>query len=197
MNLVERAKNIITTPKTEWAAIAAEEPNIRQIMMSYVLPLALIPTIASIIGWGVLGSGIIKSFTWGIAMGLVQLVSAFITVYVAALIINMLAPNFGSEKNLGKAIQLVAYSYTPAWVGGILNIIPFLGWLGALFGLYGLYLMYLGLPHTMKTPQDKTMVYLVVAIIVLIVIYMIIGAILTAIFLSIFGLSMMSMGALR
>ena len=197
MNLVERAKNIITTPKTEWAAIAAEEPNIQQIMMSYVLPLALIPTIASIIGWGVLGSGIIKSFTWGIAMGLVQLVSAFITVYVAALIINMLAPNFGSEKNLGKAIQLVAYSYTPAWVGGILNIIPFLGWLGALFGLYGLYLMYLGLPHTMKTPQDKTMVYLVVAIIVLIVIYMIIGAILTAIFLSIFGLSMMSMGALR
>ena len=197
MNLVERAKNIITTPKTEWAAIAAEEPNIRQIMMSYVLPLALIPTIASIIGWGVLGSGIIKSFTWGIAMGLVQLVSAFITVYVAALIINMLAPNFGSEKNLGNAIQLVAYSYTPAWVGGILNIIPFLGWLGALFGLYGLYLMYLGLPHTMKTPQDKTMVYLVVAIIVLIVIYMIIGAILTAIFLSIFGLSMMSMGALR
>ena len=27
MNLVDRAKNIIMTPKTEWPVIAAEEPN--------------------------------------------------------------------------------------------------------------------------------------------------------------------------
>ncbi len=195
MNLVERAKNIILSPKTEWSAIASEEPNIREIMTGYVLPLALIPAIASIIGWGVLGSGLIRSFSWGIAMGLVQFVSAFLTVYLTALVINGLSTNFSSEKNMGKAIQLVAYSFTPAWVGGILNIIPFLSWLGSLFGLYGLYLMYLGLPHTMKTPSDKTVIYLIVSIVVLIVVYFIIGAILSAIFLSIFGLSMMGMRA--
>jgi hypothetical protein len=196
MNLVERAKNIITTPKTEWAVVASEEPNIQQILIGYVFPLALIPAIASIIGFGVLGSALIKSFSWGIAMGLVQLISTFVTVYLAALVINMLAPSFGSEKNMGKAMQLVAYSYTPAWVGGILNIIPFLSWLGALFGLYGLYLMYLGLPFTMKTPQDKNVVYLIVSIIVLIIIYMIIAAILTSIILAIFGFSFMSMKGL-
>ncbi len=48
MNLVERAKNIIITPKTEWDVIAKEEPNIQQILFGYVLPLALIPTIAAI-----------------------------------------------------------------------------------------------------------------------------------------------------
>ena len=196
MNLVERAKNIITTPKTEWAAVASEEPDIQQIMISYVLPLALIPSIASIIGWGVLGSALLKSFSWGIAMGIVQLISAFVTVYITALVVNLLAPSFNSEKNMGRAIQLVAYSYTPAWVGGILNIIPFLSWLGMLFGLYGLYLMYLGLPHTMKTPQDKNIVYLIVSIIVLIVVYMIIAAILTSIILAIFGFSYMSMKGL-
>ncbi len=196
MNLVERAKNIITSPKTEWATIASEEPNIQQIMLGYVLPLALIPTIASIIGWGVLGTGLIRSFSWGIAMGLVQFFSAFLTVYLTALVINGLATSFSSEKNMGKAIQLVAFSYTPAWIGGIFNIFPFLSWLGALIGLYGLYLMYLGLPHTMKTPSDKTVIYLVISIVVLIVVYLIIGAILSAIFLSIFGLSMMGMGAI-
>lgn len=196
MNLVERAKNIITIPKTEWTTVAAEEPNIQQIMIGYVLPLALIPTIASIIGWGFLGHGLIRSYTWGIAMGLVQFVSAFFTVYLSALVINMLAENFGSEKNMGRAIQLVAYSYTPAWVGGILNIIPYLSWIGSLFGLYAIYLMYLGLPFTMKTPQDKTATYLVVSIIVLIVVYLVIGAILSAIFISLFGLSMLSMGAM-
>jgi len=196
MNLVERAKNIITTPKTEWEAVANEEPNIQQIMIGYVLPLALIPAIASVIGWGILGSALLRSFSWGIAMGIVQLISAFVTVYITALVVNLLAPNFGSEKNMGRAIQLVAYSYTPAWVGGILNIFPFLSWLGLLFGLYGLYLMYLGLPFTMKTPQDKNILYLIVSIIALIIVYMIIAAILTSIIVAIFGFSYMSMKGL-
>ncbi len=196
MNLVERAKNIITTPKTEWAVVASEEPKIQQIMISYILPLALIPAIASIIGWGVLGTAFIKSFTWGIVMGLVQFISAFVTVYLAALVINLLAPSFSSEKNMGRAIQLVAYSYTPFWVGGILNILPFLSWLGMLFGLYGLYLMYVGLPFTMKTPQDKNVIYLIVSIIVLIIAYWLIALILTSILLTIFGLSFMSMAGM-
>jgi len=38
MNIVERAKSIILTPKTEWLVVAAEEPNIRQIVTEYVLP---------------------------------------------------------------------------------------------------------------------------------------------------------------
>ena len=80
MNLVERAKNIIITPKTEWDAVAAEEPNIQQILLGYVLPLALIPTIATIIGWGVIGIFGFRSFTYGIAMGLVQLINAFLSV---------------------------------------------------------------------------------------------------------------------
>ena len=94
---------------------------------------------------------------------------------------------------MGRAIQLVAYSYTPAWVGGILNIIPVISWIGALFGLYGIYLMYLGLPHMMKTPQDKTVTYLIVSIVVLLIIYLIIAAILTAIFISIFGISLLGL----
>jgi hypothetical protein len=32
MNIVERAKNIIMTPKTEWSVIAGEQPNIAQII---------------------------------------------------------------------------------------------------------------------------------------------------------------------
>ena len=148
MNLVDRAKNIIITPKTEWVTIAGEEPNIGQIFTGYVLPLALIPAVASVIGWGVIGSGVFGgSIIFGVAQGVIQLVLAFASVYIAAFVIDILAPNFGSQKNLGRAVQLVAYSFTPAWVGGVLNIIPLLGWLGGLFGLYGLYLLYVGFPN--------------------------------------------------
>jgi Yip1 domain len=192
MNLVERAKNIIVTPKTEWDAVSAEEPNIQQILLGYVLPLALIPTIAVIIGWGMIGIFGFRSFTYGIAMGLVQLINAFLSVLVAGFVIDLLAPSFGSQKNMGRAVQLVAYSMTPIWIAGILNILPTIGWLAGLIGLYGLYLMYLGLAPLMKTPEDKKVGYLVVSIIILIVVYFVIAAILSAILMAIFGLSLLS-----
>jgi hypothetical protein len=192
MNLVERAKNIIVTPKTEWDAVAKEEPNIQQILIGYVLPLALIPTIAVIIGWGLIGAFGFTSLNYGIAMGLVQFINAFLSVLIAAFVIDALASNFGSQKNMGRAVQLVAYSLTPVWIAGILNILPAIGWLAGLIGLYGLYLMYLGLTPMMKTPEDKKVGYLIVSIIILIVVYFVIAAILTAIFIAIFGLGLIS-----
>jgi hypothetical protein len=192
MNLVERAKNIIVTPKTEWDAVAAEEPNIQQILLGYVLPLALIPTIAVIIGWGTIGIFGFTSFTYGIAMGLVQLINAFLSVLISGFVIDALAPSFGSTKNMGRAVQLVAYSMTPVWIAGILNIFPTIGWLAGILGLYGLYLMFLGLAPLMKTPEDKKVGYLVVSIIILIVVYFVIAAILTAILMAVFGLSILS-----
>jgi t-SNARE complex subunit (syntaxin) len=53
--------------------------------------------------------------------------------------------------------------------------------------------MYLGFPHTMKTPQDKIIIYLIVAIVALLVIYMILGAILTAIMVAVLGIGALGM----
>jgi len=191
MSLVDRAKNIIMTPKTEWPVIAAEEPNATAILTGYVIPLALIPSIASLIGYGVIGSGFMHSFTWGIAYAVISFVSSVLGVYVTAYVVDFLAPNFGSQKNFGRAMQVVAYSYTPAWVAGVLNIVPALGIIASLASIYGLYLMYLGLPHTMKTPQDKVVVYLVVTAVILIVVFMILGMILSGIMFAVLGLSVL------
>jgi len=193
MNIVDRAKNIILTPKTEWPAIAAEEANVGQIITGYVIPLALIPAIAQIIGWGVIGQGIIVSFSWGIAMAIVSFISAVVGVYISAWVLDLLAPNFASEKNFGRSVQLVAYSYTPAWVAGVLHIVPLLATLVLIASLYGLYLLYLGVPVLKKTPQDKVVIYLIVSIVVVIVVSVILAAILTPIMLGIFGLSALSM----
>ena len=189
MSLFERAKNIIVSPKTEWDAIGNEEPNLQDILLKYVIPLALIPTIAIIIGYGIIGIYGFRSIDYGLAMALVQILNAILSVFVAAFVIDALATSFGSQKNMGRAFQLVAYSMTPVWVGGIFNLVPAIGWLGSLFGLYGLYLLFVGISPQMKTPEDKKVGYIIVSIIVLIIVYFVIAAILSAIILSIFGLS--------
>ncbi|MFA6234038.1 MAG: Yip1 family protein [Bacteroidota bacterium] len=193
MNLVDRAKNIIVSPKTEWEVIANEPADVGAIFMGYVLPMALIPAIASFIGYGFIGIGFLSGISVGIAYALISLFSSLIGVFVLAFVIDLLAPSFGSEKNMGRAMQLVAYAYTPMWIGGILNILPVIGWLGGLFGLYGIYLMYLGFPPMMKTPTDKVIVYMIVAVIVLMIVYFVVAGILTTIVFSIFGFGVMSM----
>jgi len=193
MNLVDRAKNIILTPKTEWAVVASEEPNVAQIFSGYVLPLVLIPSIASLLGFGLIGRGFGASLRWGIATAMIQFISAFLGVFITAFVADFLAPNFASQKNLGRAVQLVAYSYTPAWVAGIFLLFPMLGILATVAALYGIYLLYLGLPYMMKTPQDKAVIYLIALIVVVIVVYFVISAILTPVFMGIFGLSASSL----
>ena len=188
--LIERVKNILIKPQAEWEVIAKEEPNVSKMTMGYVVPLALIPAIATALGIGLIGVNYgffrFTSWSYGISSGIVAFVISIASCYLTALVVDMLAPSFESQKNYGRAFQTVVYSNTAMWVAGILNIVPGLGILAMLAGLYGIYIMYLGLPHTMKTNKDKVVIYLVVTILALIVIYFILSLILGAILASIF-----------
>lgn len=194
MNLIDRAKNIIVTPKTEWQTISNEEPNPQAIITTYVLPLAAVAAIAAFVGYAFIGFNAgfgfrIKGTNWGLYQGLSVLIGAIVGVLLSSFIIDILAPSFGSEKNMGRSIQLVSYAYTPAWVGGILAIYPPLAIIGSLAGIYGLYLLYLGLPVMKKTPADKHGSYFVVSLLVLIAVFVVVGLIIGRIMMSIFGLS--------
>jgi hypothetical protein len=194
MNIVDRAKNILLTPKTEWPVIAGEAPDIGQILMGYVVPLAAIAAVAGVVGRGVIGeAGYATTFAYGLAYGIMTFLVAVAGVYIAAYVVDFLAPTFGSEKNLGRSIQLVAYASTPGWVAGILNIIPSLSVIVLIANLYGVYLLYLGLAPVKKTPQDKLVPYLVVSIIAVLVVYVILGLILGGIVFGLFGVSRLGM----
>lgn len=202
MSLIDRAKNIILTPKTEWDAIGAEEATLGKVITTYIIPLALIPAIAGFIGYGLIGYSVpffgkVSGISWGINHAIINFVSPIIGCIITAFVVDMLAPSFGSEKNMGRSAQLVAYSYTPALIGGALNILPMLGVLGALFGLYGIYLMYLGMPKMMKTPEDKVVVYMLVSILILIVVSVIMTFILGILMASVLGLGGLGGGMLR
>ncbi len=194
MNSIERAKNMLITPKTEWDAVEIENQDMKSVIMSYVLPLALVSAACAFVGYAFIGvdAGLfrMKGINWGLSQGLTVFISSMVAVIVTPYVLDMLAPSFGSEKNLNRSAQLVGFSYTPALIGGILSIIPMLGIIGGLLGLYSIYLMYLGLGPLKKTPEDKKVVYLVVTIIILIAIYFVVGMILGMILRPALGLTM-------
>ena len=155
MDLVQRAKNIVLTPKTEWPVIAAETVPQGTLITGYVVPLAAVSAIATFIGHVFIGVSLPYVGTvWtpivsGLVGAVLGVVMAVVLVYVLGAIIEALAPTFNTEKNKAQAFKVAVFSITPAWIAGILNIIPALGMLGILAGLYGIYLMYLGLRSVM------------------------------------------------
>lgn len=176
MNLVERAKNMVLTPKTEWVTVDGESHTVQGLYTTYVMILAAIPPIASFIGLAVVGMGPFRfPMVNLLAMLVVQYALGLGMVYVMALIIDALAPNFGGQKNFMQAFKVSAFFPTAAWLGGIFSIIPLLGILGIITGLYSLYVLYLGLPVLMKAPQEKAVGYVAVIIVIAIVLYIVVG----------------------
>jgi hypothetical protein len=197
MNLIERVKNMIVTPKTEWEVIDQESATPVSVFKDYLLPLAIAGAIAGFIGYGfigqtVLGTKIGGTLSFGLNHALISLLAMALGFFITTYVVDMLAPTFKSEKDLNKSAQLVAYSNTPALVGALLTVLPSIAWLGSLFGLYGLYLLYIGLPVMKKTPPEQRIAYIVVSILVLLVVYILLGAVLGAIISPMLGVSKVS-----
>jgi len=177
MALVDRVKNILLSPRTEWPVIDAEPATVGSVYAGYIMPLAAIPVICQAIGMSMIGITIPFVGTHyrtpivsAITSAVVMYVFSLIAVYIVMLIVDALAPTFGGTKNQVQALKVVAYSYTASWVGGIFSLFPPISIIGVLFALYSLYLLYLGLPVLMKSPAEKAVGYTVVVVVCTIVV---------------------------
>jgi hypothetical protein len=180
MNIVERVKKILLEPKKEWGIISLETTNTSELYKSYIIPLAAIGPVASIIGMSMVGismpfGGSFRlPLTTSIGSAVVQYVLSLVGVYLLAMIVDFLAPTFSGEKNIDQALKLAAYSYTAGWLSGIFVMIPALSFF-TILGLYGLYLIYTGIPVLMKAPQEKALGYTVAVVIAGVIISVIIA----------------------
>ncbi len=189
MDIVQRVQSILVRPKEEWAKIKAEPTTVAELFTSYILILAAIPAVCQFFGNVLVGRRLpmVGRYRWPVGNALGNAIASYVfalaAVYIFALIINELAPNFASAKNMTNALKLAAYSMTPGWVAGVLYIIPGLWILGILASLYGLYILYLGFETPMmETPKDRVLGYMGISIVVVVVLYVVFGWILKGIF---------------
>jgi hypothetical protein len=171
--IIARAKATLLTPRTEWPVIAAEPETVGHLYVNYVLIMAAIPAVALFLSSAVFGVSMPFLGTYRIGVfsslttALTTYVLGLIGVYVVAFIVDTLAPTFNGQKDRVQALKTVAYAYTASWVAAVIGLIPGLTLLATLAGvIYSIYLLRLGLPHTMKCPDDKAVGYTAVTIIV-------------------------------
>jgi len=181
-SLIARASAILTKPVETWDVIDAETTQIPDIYKTYVAPLAAIPAVCGAIGLlglggiSIFGVHLRPSFAGVISEMVVSYVLTLVGVYVLALVIDQLAPQFGAARGRTQAFKLAAYSGTAWWLAGVFRLLPGIGGLFmVLGGLYTLYLMYLGLPKLMRVEGDRTVPYLAVSLVVTLLLMLLIG----------------------
>lgn len=180
MEIVDRVKNVLLQPKTEWAAIEPEQTDPRTLYTRYIAIVAIIPAAVSLIAMALFVGpfGVRVGLGAALASAVVQYVLSLVMVFVLAFIADILAPSFDGHRNLNQALKLTAYAMTPVWVAGVFIIVPRVGWLLSFLGIvYSLYLFFLGTPLLMKVPGQKAIGYTVVVVMAAIIVSIAIGMI--------------------
>jgi len=176
-----RVVGILTHPAEEWPRIAGEATDPATLMREYAAPLAAIPAVCRWIGLTMIGAWlpVVGTYRVGIMRGLVSAVISWLFalggLYVAALVVDWLAPTFKSSRGIVPALKLVVYASTPVWIVGVLNLFPVFVPLTLLAALYAAYLFSVGLPPVADTPADQVVPYMFVATLITIVVFLVLG----------------------
>ena len=172
MALLQHTLGIFTHPAKEWSAIRADRSTFKQVFLSHVPFLALIPTVASFIGvtqvgW-VIGGGEPTKLTVESALSLCGLTyfSLLLGVFILGEFINWMARTYGvkdtEERRHYEGTALAVYVCTPLFLVGIFSLYPSL-WVNALAlmvaGSYSIYLIYEGLPILMNIDKDRAFLF--------------------------------------
>jgi hypothetical protein len=163
---LQRVKNIVLSPKSEWPVCALEPLSSAQLYTGYIAPLAALAAVMSFVHLSLIGiripfgDAIRTPITSGLVYSGVAFGFGLVGVFLVALIINGLAPTFSGERDQRQALKVAAYSLTPAWLSTVFVLLPgFSTLLQFIAGLYGIYVLYLGLPILMRTPREKAFGY--------------------------------------
>ncbi len=178
--IIKRVINIITKPKGEWEVIKNESMTVSSILVPYAIILAAIPAVFGLLGNALIGRSIM-GFTIRIPMGRALIWSIVVyalsigATYLMAIIIDALAPSFGSSKDMTASLKVAVFSMTAYWVAGAFYLIPAIEVLALVASLYSLFLLFMGLKIIKNPPADKAVAYFVVVIVANLILSFLIG----------------------
>jgi hypothetical protein len=155
---------ILFSPSEEWKKIRDVQCTIGKCYCGYVFIMAAIAPVCgyfgtTMFGWEIGAREAIKlssdsALVIAVAYYLVMLVGVF----SMGAMIHWMGKTYGAEQNLSRCVRLAAFTATPLFLVGIVELFPIL-WLNFVFGLpalaYSVKLLYTGLPIMMEIDNER------------------------------------------
>ena len=165
---IKHILGLLIDPVRQWEAIREQQQQTGNTPVGHVFFLALIPAISGYIGttqvgWRIgVGEPIRITGDSALAIAIIYYLALLVGVFSIGWVIHLLGKAYEVVRPLSLCIALAAYTATPLFSIGIMEVYPVL-WLNMLIGLpalaYTVYLLYSGLPIMMEIPAEKGFLY--------------------------------------
>ena len=164
---IQHTIGLFTDPTSEWEKIR-ERYKSGGAGIGHIFILAAIPAIAGYIGttqvgWRIgVGDPVKITGDSAIMIAIIFYMAMIVGTFTIGWVIHLLGKAYELEKPLPLCIALAAYTATPLFLIGVMEIYPVL-WLNMMLGLpalaYTVYLLYSGLPIMMEIPAERGFLY--------------------------------------
>jgi len=165
---IQHIIGLFTDPTSEWEKIREQQKSSEKRGVGFVFVLAAIPAISGYIGttqvgWRIgVGEPIRITGESAISIAIIYYLALIVGVFSIGWVIHLLGKAYEVVKPPQLCIALAAYTATPLFLIGIMQVYPVL-WLNMLLGLpvlaYTVYLLYSGLPIMMEIPAERGFLY--------------------------------------
>jgi len=165
---IQHIIGLFTDPANTWEKIREQYKGSEKSSVGHVFILALIPAISGFIGttqvgWRIgVGDPIRITGDSAFSIAVIYYLALLVGVFTIGWVIHLLGKAYEVVKPLPLCIALAAYTATPLFLIGIMQVYPVL-WLNMLLGLpalgYTVYLLYSGLPIMMEIPAERGFLY--------------------------------------
>jgi hypothetical protein len=164
---IQHIIGLFSDPAREWEKIR-EQYRSGGSPIGHVLILALVPAISGYIGttqvgWRIgVGEPIRITGDSALSIAIIYYLALLVGIFSIGWVIHLLGKAYEVLKPLPLCIALAAYTATPLFLIGLMQVYPVL-WLNMLLGLpalaYTVYLLYSGLPIMMEIPAERGFLY--------------------------------------
>lgn len=180
---MSRILRLLRHPADEWAAIATEPMSVKDLLLRYVVPLSLIPSISTFIGIAWFGAGWDPQHGYSLSPESALLAGSrnfaflIVTIPVMALVFQRLA-RIGDEvrPTYVDALKVATFGAVPFLLAGIFLVLPVLVMLMIVAGIHSLFLFNEGLHFVMKVRKGEAPMLVAISMVALTLATMGIGA---------------------
>ncbi len=155
---------ILFNPSEEWKKIRDVECTIGKCYCGYVFIMAAIAPVSgyfgtTMFGWEIGAREAVKlSPESALVIAIAYYFVVLVGVFSMGAMIHWMGKTYNSEQNLSRCVRLAAFTATPLFLVGFVELFPIL-WLNFVLGLpalaYSVKLLYTGVPIMMEIDEDR------------------------------------------
>ena len=159
-SVLRRILSLVLVPNQAWDEIAREPASVDVLIRRYIVPLALLAPLATVIGmktfdasWSPAHGYLVPpEAIW--AAGATTLFASITSIFLLAGIFVLIAPMYGSSRDYPSALKVATYGAVPVLVAGALLFLPVMVMVSMVALCHTLFLYWIGVRRVLDVPED-------------------------------------------